>query len=339
MFIPDQWYAIVESQEVSTGRPLGVRRLGRDLVLWRDDQGRLAAFEDRCPHRSSQLSLGRVLGGRLQCPFHGFEFDGTGACQLIPANGRASRVPKVFQCVGYPVTEAHGFAWLWQGKPRDDYPPVPWFDDLDGFTFATTTKTWDVDLTRAVEGLLDVSHLPFVHAKTIGRDRKTLVNGPYTTLEDNTIRIWLANQPDEGLPALKPTQLPPPDGPASLEFRFPNFWILRVAKNFKIVNVIAPIEEGSCKIYIRSYFRKGIPAPLARLLGHVLNYFNQRILAEDYPVIHSQSPKVSGLDIGEHLIPADRPIAVYLQHRRDLIQAADELAPASAVTTSQEEIE
>jgi hypothetical protein len=127
---------------------------------------------------------------------------------------------------------------------------------------------WDVDLTRAIEGVLDVSHLPFVHARTIGRGRKTLVNGPYTILDDDTIRIWVTNQPDEGLPAVKPTQLPVPAGEAMLEFRFPN-----------------------C------------------------------VLAEDYRVIRSQRPIVSDLDIGEHFVPADRPIAVFLQHRRDLIQA------------------
>jgi phenylpropionate dioxygenase-like ring-hydroxylating dioxygenase large terminal subunit len=322
MLIPDRWYAVLETREVPRDRPLGVRRLGRDLVFWRDGEGRLAAFDDRCPHRSSQLSLGRISGGRLQCPFHGFEFDGAGDCQLIPANGRAAQIPRVFQCRAHPVAEDHGFVWVWHGRPRAEYPPVPWFDDLGGFAYATMQKTWEVDLTRAIEGVLDVSHLPFVHARTIGRDRKTLVNGPYTTLENDTIRVWVSNQPDEGLPAAKPTQLPPPAGPSSLEFRFPNCWLLRIAEKFKIVNVVAPIEEGRCVIYIRTYLRTRVPAPLARLTAHIANVYNRRILAEDYPVIRSQRPRVSELDIGEHFIPADRPIALYLQHRRELIEAA-----------------
>ncbi len=331
MLIPDRWYAVLESREIVQGKPLGVRRLGHDLVFWRDGEGRLVVFEDRCPHRSSQLSLGRIVGGRLQCPFHGFEFDKSGACQLIPANGQAARVPKVFQCHDYPATEAHGFAWLWYGRPRDEYPPVPWFDGLDGLNSATTSKEWDVDLTRAIEGLLDVSHLPFVHARTIGRGGRTLVNGPYTTLEDDTIRVWPSNQPDEGLPALRPTEVPPPDGPAMLEFRFPNIWILKIAKTFQIVNVIAPIEEGRCLIYLKTYLRIGGPAFLARLVGFVSNLYNRRILAEDYTMIRSQRPKVSSLEIGEHFIPADRPIAIYLQRRRDLIEAAAEPSASTAL--------
>jgi hypothetical protein len=66
----------------------------------------------------------------------------------------------------------------------------------------------------------------------------------------------------------------------------------------------------------------GVPAVLSRLIARVSNVFNRYILAEDYPVIRSQMPKVANLDIGERFIPADRPIAIYLQHRRDLIEAA-----------------
>ncbi|MHB1556100.1 MAG: Rieske 2Fe-2S domain-containing protein [Isosphaeraceae bacterium] len=133
MLIPDCWYAVLESREVVAGKPRGVRRLGEDLVFWRDGQGRLSVLKDRCPHRSSQLSLGKIVAGRIQCPFHGSEYDGDGACQLIPANGRAAHVPRVFQCRVCPAQEAHGFVWVWHGRPRDEYPPVPWFSDVEGF--------------------------------------------------------------------------------------------------------------------------------------------------------------------------------------------------------------
>ncbi len=121
-----------------------------------------------------------------------------------------------------------------------------------------------------------------------------------------------------------------------MEFRFPNVWILRIAEKFKVVNVIAPMEEGRCLIYIRTYLRLNVPPPLARLAGRVTNIYNRRILAEDYPVIRSQRPKVAGLNIGEHFIPADRPIAVYLQHRHDLIKSAEQPAVVTACSTFHE---
>jgi phenylpropionate dioxygenase-like ring-hydroxylating dioxygenase large terminal subunit len=248
-------------------------------------------------------------------------------CRLIPANGRCAQVPKIFQCTVYPSQELHGLVWVWYGRPCSEYPRVPWFSGLEGFESATIRKSWDADLTRAVEGLLDVSHLPFVHRRTIGRGQRTLVNGPYTTLEDDTIRVWTSNQPDEGLPAVKPSQLPPPESEPSLEFRFPNLWQLRISERARLVTVIAPVDQGRCVVYVRSYYQLGGPRVLNRLLARVSGVFNRYVLAEDYPVIRSQTPKVSDLDIGERFIPADRPIAVYLQHRRDLIETA-RAAPA-----------
>ena len=131
MLIPDCWYAVLESHEVRAGKPVGALRFGEPLVFWRHAEGRVSVMMDRCPHRSSQLSLGRIVNGRIQCPFHGFEFSGDGACKLIPANGRSAQVPKVFQCTVYPAQEAFGLIWVWYGQPRSTYPPLPWFPNLD----------------------------------------------------------------------------------------------------------------------------------------------------------------------------------------------------------------
>jgi phenylpropionate dioxygenase-like ring-hydroxylating dioxygenase large terminal subunit len=320
MLIPDCWYAVLGSKELTAGGPLAARRLGESLVFWRDDAGRACVMIDRCPHRSSRLSLGRIVNGHIQCPFHGFEFDESGTCRLIPANGRTAPVPRAFQCQVYPSREAHGFVWVWHGRARQEYPPLPWLSNLEGMEYHSTWKAWDADMTRAIEGLLDVSHLPFIHRHTIGRGNQTLVNGPYTTLDDDIIRVWISNQPDEGLPAARPSQIPAPEGSPSLEFRFPNLWQLFLEERSRIVNVIAPVADGECVIYVRTYLKTSLPAPLTRFLARASNLFNLYVLSEDYAVIRSQMPKVSDLEIGERFIPADRPIAVYLKHRRDLIE-------------------
>ena len=91
--IPNQWYVVLGSNQVK-GKPVGVTRMGEKLVFWRDDTGRLSCLRDRCVHRGVQLSKGRVVSnGRLQCPFHGFEYDTTGRVQKIPANGQNAPVP------------------------------------------------------------------------------------------------------------------------------------------------------------------------------------------------------------------------------------------------------
>ena len=209
--IPNSWYAVAESAEIGSGKPIRRKRLGEELVFWRDAAGRIAVFHDRCPHRSASLALGRIVNGDLECPFHGFRFNTAGALTLVPANGRGGARPAAIRCGGFEVREAHGFIWLWKGERREEYPPLPWFDNLQGLSWASFEAHWDTDYTRAIEGMLDVSHLPFVHARTIGRGNRTLVNGPYTTLENGRIRIWVTNQPDAGLPAARPAELPPPE--------------------------------------------------------------------------------------------------------------------------------
>jgi phenylpropionate dioxygenase-like ring-hydroxylating dioxygenase large terminal subunit len=107
--IPNQWYVVLESNEVPRGRPGGVTRFGERLVFWRTPAGDPVCRRDTCPHRGAALSIGRLQPAGIECPFHGFTFDPSGRRVLIPANGRAAEVPKAFQAPGYPAREAHGF--------------------------------------------------------------------------------------------------------------------------------------------------------------------------------------------------------------------------------------
>ncbi|MGA7605392.1 MAG: Rieske (2Fe-2S) protein, partial [Anaerolineales bacterium] len=73
--IPNQWYISLESKEVKKGKPVGFTRMGEKIVAWRDSQGNLSVMSDLCPHRGVALSLGKLKGDCIQCPFHGFEYD------------------------------------------------------------------------------------------------------------------------------------------------------------------------------------------------------------------------------------------------------------------------
>lgn len=322
--IPNMWYVVAESSEVKAGKPLALKRMNDELVLWRDSEGKIVVMRDLCPHRQSKLSPGKIVDGNIQCHFHGFQFDRAGTCQLVPANGRNGPKPKIFQCWTYPAQEAFGFIWVWHGAPREEYPPVPFFEGLDDHLYATFQKQWNVHYTRAIESLLDVSHLPFVHANTIGRGGKTLVNGPYTTLEDNKLRVWISNQPDAGLPAIKPSQVPPPNEPSMLRFNFPNVWQLYLSDKLSQVAALVPIDEENTMLYVRSYQRIVTQPVLGRLFVNASNVYNRYVLSEDEAIVTTQQPKKSDLNVGNRFIPGDRPIALYLQQRRALILAAQE---------------
>jgi len=94
--IRNQWYVVLESSQVGE-KPVGVTRMGEKMVFWRDQAGKVCAAVDRCPHRGVALSAGKKQAGHLQCPFHGFEFDSSGKCVLIPANGRNGVIPNAMQ--------------------------------------------------------------------------------------------------------------------------------------------------------------------------------------------------------------------------------------------------
>ena len=80
----DQWYPVLASWEVNAN-PVGITRLGENIVVWRDHDGQLHALEDRCPHRGARLSLGWNLGNRVACWYHGVEVNGKGMVEDVPA--------------------------------------------------------------------------------------------------------------------------------------------------------------------------------------------------------------------------------------------------------------
>ena len=129
--IRNQWYVVLESKEVRK-KPIGVTRMGEKLVFWRNEAGNIHCAVDRCPHRGVALSIGKLEHDHLQCPFHGFEYDASGRCVHIPANGRGGRIPKSLQLQNYPTFEEHGFIWIWWGdSPPEELQPPIFFDNLD----------------------------------------------------------------------------------------------------------------------------------------------------------------------------------------------------------------
>jgi len=270
------------------------------------------------------LSIGRLKDGGIQCPFHGFEYDPSGRCVCVPANGLAAKPPNAMHLLTYPVREAHGYIYIWWGEECADYPALPWFDELDDtFTTAELQDHWTVDYSRAIENQLDVFHLAFVHDTTIGRGRRTIADGPVTVVDDNGMQIWVYNRADDGAStARRASELPPPDRPPFLKFMFPNLWMNRISDDIRITVFFTPIDEENCILYLRSYQRFMRVPVLRNIVTWFFNPSNRVILNQDKRVVLTQRPKRSGLKIGEKLIPADKPIIEYRTMRRELQRRA-----------------
>ena len=109
MFI-NNWYVACIADELAD-TPKRVRILGADLVMFRDESGVAHCLSDLCVHRGASLAVGQCKGGKLECPQHGWVFNGAGRCTLIPAGTRTpTEPPKRARVPAYPVQEQYGCA-------------------------------------------------------------------------------------------------------------------------------------------------------------------------------------------------------------------------------------
>ena len=158
------WQPAALSEELGPERPLkALTLLGQDLVLFRDDQGRLGLIDRPCPHRGVDLAFGRLEHGGLRCPFHGWLFDVEGRCLETPAEPEGSSLCTRIRQPAYAVAEKNGviFAWLGQGTP----PAFPDFDCFlapDAYSFAFKGH-FDCNWLQALEVGIDPAHASFLH--------------------------------------------------------------------------------------------------------------------------------------------------------------------------------
>lgn len=161
----DAWYPVLPSWRVHDA-PIGVTRLGENIVLWRDNDGKVHALEDRCPHRGARLSLGWNLGDRVACWYHGVEVAGTGNVVDVPAVHECPMKDEV-KVSAYPVMEAYGAIFLWFGVDKSAAPAKLVFpEQLAGPEWAQMlcTSYWKTNYRYAVDNVMDPMHGSYLHA-------------------------------------------------------------------------------------------------------------------------------------------------------------------------------
>ncbi|WP_438382467.1 Rieske (2Fe-2S) protein [Asaia sp. BMEF1] len=111
------------SMDVVFGDIVPVRHEGQELVLWRDEEGMVHGWEDRCPHRGVRLSLGFIRNNRLACLYHGWQYDREGRCRAIPAHPSLNP-PSTIRTRNFHVEEKAGLIWIAM-ENEVDRPLVP----------------------------------------------------------------------------------------------------------------------------------------------------------------------------------------------------------------------
>ena len=196
MFLRNSWYVAAWDREVT--RDLLPRTfLGEPVVLYRKGDGTPVALEDRCCHRQLPLSFGKIEGDDLRCGYHGLKFDATGRCIEIP--GQES-IPPQARVGSYVLLEKYHWLWIWIGEPAKADPeliPKWWWADHPEWAFTRPDRVrLDCNYQLIADNVLDVTHLAYVHASSIGAP--SITEFPATTeREEHLVRLtrWIRDRP------------------------------------------------------------------------------------------------------------------------------------------------
>ena len=164
------WHPFFLSSDLGE-RPVVVRLLGEELVLFRDKSRRLGLVHKRCPHRQASLEFGRCEDKGIRCCYHGWQFDIDGA--LLDAPGQSltlnRRLKDRVRLGAYPTVEHQGLIFAYLGPPTQQ----PEFPVFDAMTFEKMERVpyaapFRCNWLQVLDAILDPLHTSFLHS-SIGR--------------------------------------------------------------------------------------------------------------------------------------------------------------------------
>jgi phenylpropionate dioxygenase-like ring-hydroxylating dioxygenase large terminal subunit len=198
MFLRNAWYVAGWSRHFPGDRPVMRTMLGEPIVLYRKEDGGIAALEDRCCHRLAPLSRGRIEGDDLRCMYHGLKFAPSGQCIEIPGQ---DFVPPRARVRAYPAVEQDCWVWLWMGDPALADPaliPCALNHGDSDWWMQTGELAYEANYQLINDNLLDLAHLSYVHENTLGRNSMSWAESrPSVTQIPRGLRIarWVLNNP------------------------------------------------------------------------------------------------------------------------------------------------
>ena len=307
----NEWHPLLASADLPDGKPVAARVLGQDVVLWRC-QGRATAWQDLCIHRGAKLSLGRVQGDTLACPYHGWTYNGEGRCVSIPAH--PGMVPPARARTNvYRVQERFGLVWVCLGEPASDLPDYPeWADGAYRHDICGPYR-FHAAGPRIMENFFDVGHFAFVHDGLLGDsghpeigEHKAVMTDEGIVVDD--IRVW---QPSHSSSTS--------GGDVRYGFRiFRPFTaqFTKVAGSQRIIQrlIATPVTRTLSLGWMLRCMNFGLDEPAGKFLE-----FEDFLANQDIPIVESQRPENLPLDLQSELhLRSDRVAIAYRQWLRKL---------------------
>lgn len=289
----DEWYPLCRSEQLR-GRPLAAELFGLPIVLFRSTAGVPAALVDRCPHRNVPLSLGRVRGDCLQCAYHGWKFDASGACRAVP--GLVGNVRAHERRAGaFAARDAQGFVWVYgrEGAQPAREPYVFPYVGEPGWHSARETLDVDASLHAVAENALDVPHTAFLHGglfRSENRARRE-IDVVVRRASDRVEAEYIGESRPPGIVA----RLLAPRGGDVLHFD--RFILPSVAQveyrlgesGLCISAALAPLADYRTRLAVTFSYRLPVPGALVR---PILRHFALRIFRQDARMLARQTETI-----------------------------------------------
>jgi len=298
------WHPVARVADLGD-RPVAARLLDQELVIYRTPAG-LTVAADLCVHRGAPLSLGRMGGGLIRCAYHGYGYDGAGACASLPAHPEAP-IPRKLHLRVFRSAERYGLLWvcLDPASPRE-IPPFPEYGAAGFQAIHVPPLAWAASAGRQLESFCDVAHFAFVHENTFA------VASP-------VVPRYAVEATEFGLTADFTSQVGNVADPAAAgqtwrrqyDIHLP--FVAHLVIHFPGKGRMAILNAG-CPVSAR---RTQIFAVLAREFDHDQPVeetiaFQQRVYAEDQAIVERQNPEDLPIDLAEEVhVRADLTSVTY----------------------------
>ncbi len=327
------WHPVAAAADV-TDEPRRVHLLGEPFVLVRL-AGTVAAFPDRCPHRFARLSDGRVVDGHLECPYHGWRFDGDGRCALVPALGPDATLARSTAMAPPAVREQHGLVWIAPATPLAEPLAIPEWDGVDA-TGTPFTPIWLPTITarcgaaQFLDNFLDFAHFPFVHAGTFGAGEDARIADYEVARAEDGLRLVYEHVINHHEDPLVATGEHPLLQPRIMEYTYRIPFTARLRLEYPLTGAVNTIvawaqpETAATTVLHTLLLRNDVPDPAA---GAAFADYELAVLHEDLRILERLPDTTFPLDpTTQAHTRADR---VTVELRRLLREAVSGSPPAT----------
>ena len=292
--VKEAWYPVAYLKDLDKTKPTTFTLLEIDLVIWWDNNSQSwRAFADRCPHRLASLSEGRINEqGWLECPYHGWSFSGKGNCEHIPQQPETGKahVSKRACATSYPTQTAQGLLFVYPGNAAEAHQvKVPIVEQMEEspqeWVCLDLFRDLPYDALTLLENVIDVSHVPYTHHRTVSkRSNAAPIELAITKSDKNGFQGVWEEGPRKGELGTQYTSFIAPC----------LMWHDLTSKQFgRTLTVVyaTPIQKGKCRLFARFPFKfsSRIPALAIELTPRWYSHINQHTVLEDDQIfLHAQ---------------------------------------------------